>query len=109
MKAETYEEPRELCLYIGFDYFENKLIKALFNKYGSDGIIIYQKMLIKSLSNDCRMRFAGIEDSFSEEIALDIGWNNIQQIEGVLMFLEKHKLLVREDDNVYYFPQAAAL
>lgn len=59
-------------LQLQFAFFQDKRVRALRRKYGDLSLIIYQKIMLKSLENNCRMRFEGLEDTFEEEIAVDI-------------------------------------
>ena len=55
------------------DFFEDKAIKRLRQIAGGDTYtIIYLKMLLKSLEDNGKLYYEGIEDTISKEIALDI-------------------------------------
>ena len=67
------ETRRYYWLKLPKDFFENRAIKKLRTIAGGDTYtIIYLKMLLKSLEDNGRFIYEGIEDNIAEEIALDI-------------------------------------
>lgn len=70
---------------------------------------IYLKILVRSLSSDCRMKFQHYGDSLEEEIADDIDENDVSLIALTVEFLKKHELMIEEDDGTFFFPQAAEM
>lgn len=99
-------------LQLQFAFFQDKRVRALRRKYGDLSLIIYQKMMLKSLESSCRMRFEGLEDTFEEEIAVDIVEDECEKIpliRNIVEFLIKHDLMIEEEDGEYYFPQAAKM
>lgn len=60
-------------LKLGDDFFDSKEIKKLRKIAGGDTFtVIYLKMLLRSMKDDGKFYFEGFEDTFAEEIALDI-------------------------------------
>ena len=99
-------------LQLQFAFFQDKRVRALRRKYGELSLIIYQKMMLKSLESSCRMRFEGLEDTFEEEIAVDIVEDESEKIpliKNIMEFLIKHDLMIEGEDGEYYFPQAAKM
>lgn len=71
------------------DFFTSKEMKKLRRLAGGDTYtIIYLKMLLLSMKNGGALFFDGIEDSFAEEIALDID-EDADNVKFTLMFLAK--------------------
>lgn len=99
-------------LQLQFAFFQDKRVRALRRRYGDLSLIIYQKIMLKSLESNCRMRFEGLEDTFEEEIAVDIVEDESEKIpliKKIVEFLIKHDLMIEEEDGEYYFPQAAKM
>lgn len=100
---------RRWWLQLQFAFFSDKRIRALRRKYGDLALIIYQKMMLKSLENDCYMKYEGLEDTFEDEIAVDIIEDEPEKVElirKIVDFLIKHELMIEEKDYGYFFPQA---
>lgn len=75
------------------DWFQNKHVKRLRKIAGGDTYtIIYLKMLLKSLENDGKLYHDGIEDTFEEELALDLD-EEVDDIKMVMVFLQKSGLI----------------
>ena len=58
------------------------------------------------------MRFEGLEETFEEEIAVDIMEDNgdsVQLIRQIMDFLIQYELMVEQEDQRYFFPQAAEM
>lgn len=94
-------------LKLQFSFFTDKRVNSLRRKYGGDALIIYQKMMLKSLENDGLLKYEGLEDTFYEEVATDImeeSW--YQVIELIIEFLTKHDLMIKQEDGSFFFPQA---
>ncbi len=99
-------------LQLQFAFFSDKRVRALRRKYGDLALIIYQKMMLKSLENNCSMKYEGLEDTFEEEIAVDIVEDEAEKvalIKDVMEFLICHDLMVEQEDSSYFFPQAATM
>lgn len=88
------------------DFFDAKEIKKLRRIAGGDTFtIIYLKMLLKSITNEGRLYFEGVEDNFIEELALDID-EEVDNVKVTVLFLQKQGLLLTCDDVEYTLPQA---
>ena len=82
------------------DFFEDKAIKRLRQIAGGDTYtIIYLKMLLKSMEDDGKLFYEGIEDTICNEIALDIN-ENADDVQVTMNYLEKKGLLVVTDSEV---------
>ena len=103
---------RRWWLKLPFTFFSDKRVRALRRKHGDLALIIYQKIMLKSLENHSSMKFEGLEETFEEEIAVDImedSGDSVQLIRHIMEFLIKHDLMVLQDDGSYFFPQAAEM
>lgn len=82
------------------DFFEDKAIKRLRQIAGGDTYtIIYLKMLLKSMEDDGKLFYEGIEDTICDEIALDIN-ENADDVQVTISYLEKKGLLIVTDSEV---------
>lgn len=109
---KTDQSGRLWWLQLQFAFFSDKKVRALRRKYGDLALIIYQKMMLKSLGNDCYMKFEGLEDTFEEEIAVDIIEDEAEKVElikNIMGFLIKHELMINQGKQGYFFPQAAKM
>lgn len=76
------------------DFFENKEIKKLRQLAGGDTYtIIYLKMLLKSIDSEGKLFYEGIDDTISEEIALDIN-ESADDVQVTIGYLVKKNLMV---------------
>jgi hypothetical protein len=103
---------RRWWLKLQFAFFSDKRVRALRRKYGDLALIIYQKIMLKSLENDSSMRFEGLEETFEDEIAVDImedDGDSVKLIRDIMDFLIQHQLMVEQEDKSYFFPQAAEM
>lgn len=91
------------------DFFNDKLLRALYKRFGAEGQIIYIKMLLKSLADDYRLTYCGYENTFPEEIATDIDADP-ELTTQVVSFLLKHGDIEEElNGSVYYLRIAEEL
>lgn len=82
------------------DFFEDKVIKRLRQIAGGDTYtIIYLKMLLKSMEDDGKLFYEGIEGTICDEIALDIN-ENADDVQVAISYLEKKGLLIVTDSEV---------
>jgi hypothetical protein len=103
---------RRWWLKLQFAFFFDKRVCALRRRHGDRALIIYQKIMLKSLENNSSMKYEGLEETFEEEIAVDIMEDNgdgVQLIREIMNFLIKHDLMVLQEDSSYFFPQAAEM
>lgn len=84
------------------DFFSQKEIKKLRRIAGGDVFtIIYLKLQLLSLKNDGKLFFDGIEDTFSEELALELD-ENIEDVKITLLYLQKNNLLEEVSQDEYF-------
>lgn len=87
------------------DFFTNKKIKKLRKIAGGDTYtIIYLKMQLLSITNEGKLYFDNVEDSFAEELALELD-EDIENLKVTLMFLIKNGLLIEVNSEEYMLPE----
>lgn len=75
------------------DFFDKKLIKKLRSVAGGDTYtIIYLKMQLKSINNEGILTYEGIEDTFAEELALDID-EDVENVKMTLAYLQRYNMI----------------
>ena len=90
------------------DFFEDKRIKKLRKIAGGDTYtIIYLKMQLLSLKNEGVLFYDGVEDTFEEEIALQID-EDIEDVKITIGYLIRYNLLEQIDGNDYELPETKA-
>ena len=83
------------------DFFRDKRIKKLRRVAGGDTFtIIYLKLQLLSLKNDGVLIYEGVEDSFAEEMALEID-EDTENVRFTLIFLQQNGLLDEMDKDHY--------
>jgi predicted phage replisome organizer len=88
------------------DFFTNKKIKKLRKIAGGDTYtIIYLKMQLLSITNEGKLYFDNVEDSFADELALELD-EDVENVKVTLMFLIKNGLLVEINCDEYLLPEA---
>lgn len=88
------------------DFFTNKKIKKLRRIAGGDTYtIIYLKMQLLSITNEGKLYFDNVEDSFADELALELD-EETENVKVTLMFLIKNGLLVEINEDEYLLPEA---
>lgn len=93
------DRKRYYWIKLKYDFFTSKEIKKLRKIAGGDTYtIIYLKMQLKSLKNDCKLFFEGIENDFAEELALDID-EDVDNVRVTLAYLESRGLIELKTDN----------
>lgn len=70
---------------------------------GSDYVIIYQKMQLKSIKDNGLLSYIGLECTFEEEIALDID-EDPEKVKATVEFLLKYGMLEKIDSDRYLLP-----
>ncbi len=81
------------------DFFEDRAIKKLRSIAGGDTYtIIYLKMLLRTLEDDGKFVYEGIEDSIVEEIALDIDEKE-EDVSVAVNYLIKKGLMICTDNE----------
>ena len=99
-------ERRYYWLKLKEDFFRQKVMKKLRRmEHGETYTIIYLKMQLDSLRNDGIIVFDGLEDSFAEELALQIDERE-EDVTATVDFLTQHGLIIQLSETESYLPQA---
>lgn len=96
-------------LKLKYSFFDQKEIKALRKIAGGDTFtIIYLKMQLRSLENDCKLFFEGFQEDFEAELADDIN-EDVENVKIVVSYLKQHGLieLVETEEGDEYLIHAA--
>ena len=81
------------------DFFRQKEIKKLRKLAGGDTFtVIYLKMLLRSLKDDGRLYYEGIESDFPAELALDIDEDE-DNVRVTVAFLLANRILLQNQDE----------
>ena len=81
------------------DFFQRREIKKLRRMAGGDTYtVIYLKLQLLSLQDGGRLHFEGVEETFEEELALDIDEDPVN-VSTTLLFLTAKGLATKEDEN----------
>lgn len=87
------------------DFFTNKKIKKLRKIAGGDTYtIIYLKMQLLSIKDGGKLFFENVEDSFAEELALELD-EDVENVKVTLIFLIKNGLLVEVNTEEFVLPE----
>ena len=87
------------------NFFTAKEIKKLRHIAGGDTYtVIYLKMMLLSLQDEGKLYFDGIEDSFSDELALELD-EDPDNVKVTLMYLQKLGLLVETNETEAFLTQ----
>ena len=98
------EEKRYYWLRLQNDFFESLRIKKLRKLAGGDTYtIIYLKMQLKCLIDGGFWYYKGIEDSFAEEVALDID-EDVENVKVTIQYLLSCGLMEATDECSYKMP-----
>lgn len=99
------DEKRYYWLKLKDDFFAQKEIKKLRKIAGGDTYtIIYLKLQLLSLKNNGTLLFENIEDTFCEELSLEID-EDPENIKFTLMFLQKYGLLEEVSNTEFLLPK----
>ena len=83
------------------DFFRQKPIKKLRKIAGGDTYtVIYLKMLLVAIKQDCRLYFDGVEEDFCTELALDLD-EDLDNVKVTVSFLLSQGLMVKDDEAEY--------
>lgn len=83
------------------DFFRQKEIKKLRKIAGGDTYtIIYQEMLLLSIKNEGKLFYEGMEESFAEELALELD-ESVENVQMTLAYLLKHNLILKNSEEEY--------
>lgn len=86
------------------DFFGNKAIKRLRKIAGGDTyVIIYLKMMLRSLKDDGYLYYDGLEEDFPAELALDLDEEE-DNVQVTLNFLLQHGKLEIRSEQEYFMP-----
>ena len=86
------------------DFFASKRIKKMRKLPGGDTLtIIYLKMQLLSLKTDGVLKYAGLEKSFAEELALDLD-EEIESVQLALVYMESTGLIETSDNISFLLP-----
>jgi len=97
-------ENRYYWLKLHDDFFTSKRIKKLRSLAGGDTyIIIYLKMQLLSLKTNGILTFTGLENTFTEELALDLD-EKPENIAVTLTYLESCGLIETSDSIDWFLP-----
>lgn len=99
-------EKRYFWFKLHVDFFKTKETKKLRKMAGgSVYTIIYLKLILLSLREEGRLYFEEVDDSFAEELALEID-ESVEDVKMTLMFLERVSLLEVIETDVIQLPVA---
>lgn len=98
------EPKRYFWLKLHKDFFKRKEIKRLRKIAGGDTYtIIYMEMLLRSIIDDGKLFFDGLEDDFASELALDLDEDE-ENVKITIQYLLKTGLLEIRSEEEYYLP-----
>lgn len=84
------------------DFFRQKSIKKLRKIAGGDTYtVIYLKMLLIAIKQDCRLYFDGVEADFCTELALDLD-EDLENVKVTVSFLLAQGLMVIDQESEYH-------
>ena len=99
------ENKRYYWLKLKKDFFDSKEMKKLRKLAGGDTFtIIYLKMQLLSLDDEGKLYFDGVEDSFAEEIALQID-EEPENVKVTILYLQKVGLIEMQADNELFLSE----
>lgn len=102
----------KIYYWLKFDkhFFDNLFIKRLLRNFpgGSDMIIIYIRLMLEAIENDCIIDYEGTFDSYAEELALRLEVSE-EQINMALAYFVKCGVIQIDNDGNTHYPQAKAL
>lgn len=91
------------------DFFGDKVIKKLRRIAGGDTYtVIYLKMLLKSLRDEGRLYFEGVENDFASELALDIDEDE-ENVKVTIQFLMSYGLMEKVSEEEFVLAKCAEL
>ena len=100
------EGKRYYWLKLKDDFFTSKRIKKLRNMAGGDTYtIIYLKMQLLAMKSDGIIRWSGLEESFADELALDLD-EKPDDVSVTLLYLLNTGLAETQDNISFFFPYA---
>ena len=101
MRTTVDTNKRYYWLKLKDDFFRQKEIKQLRRIAGGEVfIIIYLKMLLRSLRDDGKLYYEGIDENFASELALDID-EDVENVKMTVAYLQAKGILVQSDTDEY--------
>lgn len=98
------EPKRFFWLKLQHDFFKSKRIKKLRRMQDGDSLVlIYLKMQLLSIKTDGVLSFIGLEDTFAEELALDLE-EDAEKVSRTIEYLIKFGLMETKDNKHYFLP-----
>ena len=102
-------EKRLFWLKLKESFFTDKAMKKLRRMAGGDTYtVIYLKMLLLGLKNGGRIYYDGVEDSFADEIALELDEES-ENVRFCMLYLEKTGLLEKVSENEAFLTETPAM
>ena len=102
----------KIYYWLKFDkyFFDNLFIKRLLRDFpgGPEMIVIYIRLMLEAIDNDCVIDYEGTFDNYAEELALRLGVSE-EQINMALAYFTKCGVIQVDNDGNTHFPQAKAL
>lgn len=108
----TNKSKTKIYYWLKFDkhFFDNLFIKRLLRNFpgGSDMIVIYIRLMLEAIENDCVIDYEGTFDNYAEELALRLETSE-EQINMTLAYFVKCGVIQVDNDGNTHYPQAKAL
>ena len=102
-------ERRLYWLKLKESFFTDKAMKKLRRMAGGDTYtVIYLKMLLLGLKNNGRIYYDGVEDTFHEEIALELD-EEPENVQFCMLFLEKNGLLEKVSETEAFLTETPSM
>lgn len=102
-------EKRLYWLKLKESFFTDKAMKKLRRMAGGDTYtVIYLKMLLLGLKNNGRIYYDGVEDTFHEEIALDLD-EEPENVQFCMLFLERNGLLEKVSETEAFLTETPSM
>lgn len=102
-------ERRLYWLKLKESFFTDKAMKKLRRMAGGDTYtVIYLKMLLLGLKNNGRIYYDGVEDTFHEEIALELD-EEPENVQFCMLYLEKNGLLEKVSETEAFLTETPEL
>lgn len=102
----------KIYYWLKFDkhFFDNLFIKRLLRNFpgGSEMIVIYIRLMLEAIENDCIIDYEGTFDNYAEELALRLETSE-EQINMALAYFVKCGVIQVDDGGNTHYPQAKAL
>lgn len=102
----------KIYYWLKFDkhFFDNLFIKRLLRNFpgGSEMIVIYIRLMLEAIENDCIIDYEGTFDNYAEELALRLETSE-EQINMALAYFVKCGVIQVDDGGNIHYPQAKAL